>query len=42
MSKLPPDDKEHVIEIEKINTNSNFLSNKAIIKDGDKLIRNMS
>jgi len=38
MPKLPPDDKEYVIEIEKINSNSNILSNKAIIKDGDKLI----
>jgi hypothetical protein len=40
MPKLPPDNKEHDIEIEKINTNSNVLSNPAIIKDGDKLICN--
>ena len=40
MPKLPPDNKEHDIEIEKININSNVLSNPAIIKDGDKLICN--
>jgi len=40
MPKLPPDNKGHDIEIEKINTNSNDLSNPAIIKDGYKLIYN--
>jgi hypothetical protein len=38
--KLPPENKEHDIDIENINTNSNVLSNPAIIKDGDKLICN--
>ena len=40
MPKSPPDYKEHDIEIEKINTNSNVLSNPEIIKDSDKLICN--